>query len=340
MAVLELTRRKIEETTKRIFEQGGVPAEDAAFVTETLLWAEECGVPSHGLMRVKPYVERIRRGYINPTPQISVRQCADGLFLVDADHSLGQLSAYRALQVCMEGASKIGVSAAVVNHGNHIGMAGYYARIAAMQGYIAFVCTNASATMAPFGGMEPRLGTNPFAFSCEDGHGGAFTLDVATSAVARGKIRLFEKSGKEIPCGWAIDKDGNDTVDPSAAMKGSLLPMGGHKGYGMAMAIDVLSAMLSGADLSAEAGSMFEMDHICNNGCYIQVLDPSRFLPREEMNSRMGQWMDNIQSAAVRPGFAGIRIPGDEGNEAAANPRTSLRISVDTWKELQELLKQ
>lgn len=337
MAQIHVNAEEIGALVQGIFERVSVPKEDAAIVVENLISADICGLSSHGLMRARPYVQRIRAGLTNPTPQITHRQIGDNMFQINGDNALGQVAAMYALELCMEQASKHGSAIATVNHMNHLGMASFYTRKAAQQGLLAFLCTNASPTMAPFGGMDCLLGTNPFSVSFGAGKYDNFTLDVATTAVARGKIRMYEKEDKQLPVGWALDAEGNDTTDPTAALAGSLLPMGAHKGYGLAMIVDLLSGVLSGADLSYEAESMFNATVPANTGCYLSVIDISRFVSLEAFTKRVEAWLDRIKASKVRPGFSEVFIPGEIENRRFAAATGDLLLLDKTYQELLDL---
>ena len=340
MEQLFFPREELDLLVRGIFEAAGVPAEHAAAVTGNLIAADMCGLPSHGLMRVKPYLQRIRAGLTDPRPVISHRQVGESLFQVDAGGALGQVAAEHALALCMDRAGKSGAAAAAVSHMNHLGMAGFYTRKAAQAGFLAFLCTNASPTMAPFGGLDCLLGTNPFSLSFDAGRHGVFTLDIATTAAARGKVRMYEKEGKPLPPGWALDDRGNDTTDPAKALEGSMLPMGAHKGYGLSMIVDVLSALLSGADLSYEAESMFQAGRPANTGCYMSLVDISRFVSRDEFLRRCEAWMDAVKSSRLRPGFSEILLPGEIEDRRLAEARDRVPLLDKTYQELRELADQ
>ena len=337
MAQIELAIDAARSLAQEIFERVGVPAQDAALVVDNLITADVLGVASHGLMRTKPYVERIKKGLTNPTPHIVVEKAAEHMFKINADRALGQVAAMRALDLCTEQARKTGSAIAVINHMNHIGMVSYYTKKAAAQGFLAFACTNASPTMAPFGGLDCLLGTNPFSVSFDAGRYDNFTLDVATAAVARGKIRMYEKEGKPLPLGWAIDAKGNDTTDPAAALKGSLLPMAAHKGYGLAMTVDMLSGIVAGADLSCEAESMFNATVPANTGCYMSVIDIGRLVAPKTFKERVEKWFDRIKSSKLRPGFSEVFIPGEIENRKATAAHGTFKLLDKTWDELRAL---
>ena len=340
MATVEFERAQLFALAKHIFEGAGVCGADAEVTADNLISADVCGLSSHGLMRVTPYVRRIRAGLTNPKPQIRHEQISDHMFKVHGDGALGQVGATYAMNLCMESALRTGSAIVVVNHINHIGMAGYYTKQAARKGLLAFMCTNASPTMAPFGGVDRLLGTNPFCVSFPAGKYQDFTLDVATTATARGKIRMYQKENRPIPLGWATDAQGNDTTDPAAALAGTLLPMGGHKGYGLAMIVDALSGILAGADLSCEAEGMFEATTPANTGCYISVVDIRRFLPLDGFTERSEQWLDRIKNSHVKPGVQEILIPGEIENRRAAQADGKVPLLEQTYEELTALDQQ
>lgn len=340
MAQVQIAIEEARELTEQIFRSVGVPETDAALTADNLISADLCGLASHGLMRVSAYVRRIRMGLTNPTPHMNVEKTADNIFKIHADHALGQVATMHALELCMEQTEKSGSAFAVINHMNHLGMAGYYSKIAAKRGYLTFLCTNASPTMAPFGGMDPLLGTNPFCVTFEAGKYSDFTLDVATSATARGKIRVYQREGKPLPLGWATDAQGNDTTDPNAALEGVLLPMGGHKGYGLAMVVDVLSGLMAQADLSCEAEGMFDASIPANTGCFMSMLDIGRFLPREEFIAREEAWLDKIKNSRTKPGVSEIFIPGEIENRKTAGANGVVSLLDKTYAELLELRRE
>lgn len=307
-----LNRRAVE-----ILMEANLSREDAETVVATLQEAELCGVESHGYVRLLSYAERIRKDLIASKADIQINQVADNMLLVDAGNGLGQIVTMKALDRCMEEAAQRGSCFAFIRNSNHFGTCGYYSRIAARKGFVAIVASNASATMPPFGGVDNMLGTNPMAVSFPAGKYDNFTLDMAMSAVAKGKIRIYEKMGKEIPLGWAMDAEGNDTTDPAKAIDGGLLPMGGHKGYGLAMVVDLLCGILSGAKVSQEIESMFNATRPAELGHMIMILDPSRLVPMDVFTARVEKWFEELKSSSLRKGFEQILIPGELENKKA-----------------------
>ena len=319
----------IKSKVKGILEGLNVPATDAEIATSALLDAEVSGVESHGLTRLKAYADGLANGKINPTPDIDFK--VNGVVMtVDGGNGLGQVVTDKSLDKCIEMAKKYGVGIATIKHSNHFGTAAYYANKFAQAGCIGISATNAGPTTAPFGGMSKILGTNPFslAFPAEKN---VFCADMATSAVAKGKIRIYAKKGQQIPLGWAIDVDGNDTTDPEAAIKGILLPMAAHKGYALAMIVDALCGLLSGANLSCESISMVDVsagNKPANTGHFLCAIDIEHFLPLTAFEGRAQGWFDKIKASKPRPGMK-IMIPG----EPEANLRAKRIEEVDVLAE-------
>ena len=316
----------------------GIPVTDAEIVADSLIDAEIKGISTHGLMRLKPYIDNIRNKRISAIPKIEMNCVGNGMFLVDGGNGLGQVVTMHTLQFLIQHASSHGCALAVIRNSNHFGTAGFYTRLAARQGYLALITTSASATMPPFGGLDPKLGTNPFAVSFPAGRYDNFTLDVATSAVARGKIRLYEQKNQPIPLGWAIDAQGNDTTDAKAALNGGILPMGGHKGYGLSMVVEYLSSILSGANLCYETKSMFANTSVpANNGHFLAVIDISRFGDIEAINQRTEEWFNEIKDSRIRPGFKEILIPGELETRKELNCNGTVSVEQSVLQELSQL---
>ncbi len=335
---ITVSRAEAQRLAVTLLRRAGVPREDAETTAESLLLAEMSGMPSHGLMRLKPTLERLETGAVNPRPNIRFEKATANILLCDADGALGQVAGVRTMRGCIAAALREGSAFAAVRRAFHFGAVGFYTGMAADRGLLAFMCTNSSPQMAPWGGMDKALGTNPFALAFPAGEG-SFSLDISTAAAARGRIRLAAREGREIPPGWAMDENGRDTTDAGAAMRGTVLPMAGHKGYGMAMAVDYLSAALTGADFSYEASNMFDGSGQANTGCFMAVLDPERFAPKETLERRTRGWLENIRSSRLRPGTDRIRVPGDTRDRLKVHPPQEIVLPRDTWEEVLALEK-
>ena len=329
---VQVSRKDIKEKVEKIFAGLGVPETDAALVAGILLDAEMRGVESHGLMRVKTYADRIRRGLIEPDPEITFRENG-AVARMDGGNGLGQVVMARAAGKGIELAKKYGISMVTVCNSNHYGAAGYYADLIAQEGCIGIVTTSAAPVVAPYGGMEVLLGTNPIA-AAFPGAAQTFYGDISTSASSRGKIRVYSKTGRDITQGWALDRDGNDTTDSKEALQGILLPMSGHKGYILAMAIEAACCLLSGADLSCESSSIFDFSRTPNTGHSLVAVDIAHFLPLEEFEERAQQWFERIKNSTPRPGHQ-VFIPGERGYARKRKSSEALCVLRETAEAIE-----
>src|SRR5262245_6221699 len=245
----------LREFSERILAAAGVPAEDAALAADVLLAADLRGIDSHGVARLRWYHDVLRSGQVNPAPELRVVRETLTTATVDGDNGLGLVVGPRANELAMEKALDAGSGWVAVRNTNHFGIAGYYVLQALERDLIGWAMTNSSALVTPLFGAARMLGTNPMAIAFPGAEEPPIVIDFATSAVAFGKIGSARRKGASIPEGWAIDADGRPATDPEAVYDGgALLPvgstreLGGHKGYALAMMVDVLSAVLSGAN--------------------------------------------------------------------------------------------
>jgi LDH2 family malate/lactate/ureidoglycolate dehydrogenase len=205
-----------------------------------------------------------------------------------------------------------GIAAVGVKNSNHFGIGAYYAMMGLKDDMIAVVCTNTSPLMAPFGGKEAFLGTNPIAIAIPAGDQYPVVLDMATSLVPRGKIEVAARKGEKIPVGWAIDADGRPTQDPAEALKGTLLPMGGPKGYGLALMVDILAGILTEAAFGDNIGSLFgDMDKPQNVGHFMLAIDPSGFRSLDRFKTTMDNLIVSIKNSAPAEGVKELFLPGE-----------------------------
>lgn len=287
----------------------GVPDKDAELFSDSLIDAEITGVESHGITRMKAYADRILSGALNPNGDIKME--VNGCVVkVDAGNGFGQIATTRASEKCIELAKQYGISCAGIYNSNHLGTCAYYTNKIAEQGCLGLVVSDCAPAVPPFGGLTPLFGTNPIgiAFPSKDQ---VFNIDMSTSACAKGKIRIYGRKGLEIPLGWGCDAEGNDTADPWAVLNGgTLLPIGGHKGYGLGMMVDVLSALLTGAGLSYQTVTLLNPNGLSNYGHFVCVLDIEHFINLDEFKQRAQDWFEMIKASKARPGMK-IMIPGE-----------------------------
>lgn len=249
----------------RYMSKLGVPAEDAKIVGDVLISADVRGVESHGLLRLGSYYgNRISKNYIDPTTPFKIITETPTTALIDGGNGCGQVVSYKAMQMAIEKAKKSGLAAITVNNSNHFGIAGYYSMMALEHGMIGICMTNSQPLVAPTYGRTAVMGTNPISVAAPSNTEHPYVLDMATSAVAYGKIQLYEKKQEKIPLGWGIDEDGLVTDNPSKIKPGghgALLPLGGmditagYKGFGLAIFVEIMCSILSGGNYLTQVGS-------------------------------------------------------------------------------------
>jgi ureidoglycolate dehydrogenase (NAD+) len=293
-------------------ERAGVPTEDAVLATEVLVTADLQGVDTHGTRRLVPYINMIRKGLIKACPQFNVLKKTPVLSIVNGDDGLGPVVAQRGLREAIRIAKKMGVAYVGCSNSNHFGPAGSYAYFACQEEVICIVGTNAFPTMAPWGGKDVLIGNNPLAIGIPRKNGIHFVLDIAMSVAARGKIRKMADRGEEIPAGWGLDKEGNPTTDALEALKGYVLPIGGHKGYGLALAIDVLSGVVTGSGFASGVKSMFQQqDEPQHIGHFFIAINPAVIMSMDEFYSRMEALCQEIKGSDPVIKEVPVLLPGE-----------------------------
>ena len=306
----------------------GLPAEDARAIADVLVDANLRGLDSHGLHRVPTYMRRVREGLAGGSDRMSVEAEFGPLRRLDARQALGPAGAMKAIDMAIDLTRRYGIGLVALGNSTHFGAAGFYVRRAAKQGLIALVTTNATKTMVPYGAAEPFLGANVMAIGAPLGRHGEFCLDMAATVVARGKIRRAAEQGIELEPGLAVDADGKPTTDPVAAYAGNLLPLGGPKGTGIALALNLLAGMLAGADFDHELTAMHSDDQRPQNvGQVFLVMDPARLGDPEASRRRVEQLIDDLHSLRPADGFDRVLYAGERGT-MVANERLEHGIPV------------
>ena len=304
-----------EELTQlgvRAFESLGLPAQDAADVVQVLVLADLFGLSTHGLSRIESYGERLQVGGINPRARIQVERPAPGLRLVDGDNGVGPLVGMHALRAAMQAASECGVGMAFARQSNHFGPISPYGLIAAQAGYASIIGSNATTTIAPWGGTDARVGNSPIGFAVPNPEGAHFLLDMAMSVVARAKIRNALKAGQEIPDTWATDVAGQPTTSPKDALGGFLLPIGGHKGYGLALMVDLFAGLLSNAAYLTHVKSWVDApDQPQNLGHFFLLIDTRRLGSTQWLAQRMADFAQILHGSAPADPARPVIQPGE-----------------------------
>ena len=305
---------RLREWTQEIFGKVGVSREDAVLLADSLIEANLRGVDTHGITRMLcVYVQRIQKGVLSPRTELVVVRENSSTALIDCKNSLGQVGAARAMGMAIEKAAKTGVAFVAVTHSNHYGAAAYFAMRALDHGMIGMSATNAPAAVAPTGGRTPMLGTNPFAIAIPAGDERPVVLDLATTVVARGRILLYAKQNKPLEPGWAFDERGRPTVDPQAALKGMLAPIGGYKGYGISLAVDLLCGVLTGSNYGAHFPGFLadNMSQPTDLGSVFAALNVESFMDLREFRAGMDNAIREIKTSERADGVERIFIPGE-----------------------------
>lgn len=334
-----ISTEELTALARRALEGLGLSQPDAADAASILVLADLFGISTHGVSRIPSYGERLAIGGINPKPRIAIESIAPAMLTVDGDNGVGPLVGRRALDSAMDAATKTGMAVAFVRGSNHFGPVSPYTYIAAEAGFASMIASNATTTIAPWGGADARLGNNPVGFGVPGPDGAHFMLDMAISVAARAKIRLAEKRGEAIPAGWATDAGGRPTTDPAEALKGFLLPIGGHKGYGLSLMVDLFAGLLSGAAYLTRVKSWVEEpDKPQDLGHFFLLIDVKRLRPATEHADRMKDFSTIIHSTPAADPKAPVKLPGEiELEKFRRQTASGIAISPELRRQLEEL---
>ena len=322
-----------------IFISCGMVPEDASIVADGLVQSNLRGVDSHGVMRVGIYAKRLKMGLVNPRPEVKIVRESAATLLVDGDNGMGQVVGVRALELGLDKVKQSGGVYVGVRRSNHYGAGAHYVKRAVEQDVVAFAYSNAPPTMAPWGGVDPYVGTNPYAFGVPAGGYPPIILDMATSIVARGKIILAAERGESIPEGWAIDKHGNQTTDAQEALQGSVLPFGGPKGYALSLMIDIMAGALTGAGFGPRVNSLYDnFEEPQNVGAFFQLIDISQFANPAAFKANIDRMIEEIKSSRRAPGTEKIFLPGEiEYRTEEQRLASGIPVEATTVAELREV---
>ena len=343
MVELSVTHERVNVDALQIFAEDvlrrtGVPPVDAGLVANSLLQADLWGHQSHGLLRLPWYVERLRSGAMraDATPETLVD--TGSLLLLDGHDGIGQVLAETARVQAVARAKEHGIGAVGVRNSNHFGTAMYYTRRAAADGCVSILTTNASPAMAPWGGKVKGIGTNPWSIAAP-WHDRVVALDIANTAVARGKIYLARQKDQAIPEGWALSEDGRPTTNAEEAVHGIILPMAGHKGYAISFMMDVLSGALTGSKVGRDVHGPYEPDAHSGAGHLFIAIDVATLGDPEGFAERVGQIVEEAKSTPLAHGFDEIFYPGEieDRNENANRTAGGVVLPDNTWDDLARL---
>lgn len=304
-------RAQLLDFVTKGFQALGLTAEDAGIFAGALVFSELRFHPGQGqgVARLRRYHERISKGEVNPRAGWSIIKEGPALALVDAHNGIGTVAAAKAMSLAIKKAKENGIGTVIVRNSTHYGSSAVHACQALDHGCVGIAYTNAGPEMAPWGGREGATGTNPWSIAAPSDKGFPVVLDIALTTAGKGMMKWHEREGRPMPLDWALTPDGHETDDPSAAMAGALLGIGGHKGYGLAFMTEATTGVLSGGGFGltpyADPTKM-DVSH------YFQAIDISWFMDPADYARRMGEFVDMCKSRALRPGFDEILVPGEQ----------------------------
>lgn len=297
------------------YVKAGVPVAEAEIVADLLARADLRGVETHGVTRLPIYIKRLQKGYVRTECQLTAIKDKGPTAFLEAHGSMGHVVAYRAMERAIAKAEEHGVAWVSVKDSGHFGVAGLFPLMAVKRDFIGYIVSNSAPMMFPSGGRERIIGNNPLAYAIPADKCPPVVLDFSLGVVSSGKLILARKKGEKIPLGWAVDKEGMPTDDPYAGYEGggSLLPVGGHKGYGMVLLHEMLTAVLTGGKRTKEIKSLYEEDETGIQGtCHsFMVIDPDCFIGRDTFKRDMDRYIKSIKESAKARNCNEIVIPGE-----------------------------
>jgi LDH2 family malate/lactate/ureidoglycolate dehydrogenase len=300
---------------RAVCDRVSVPDPDAELVATALVEADLRGVASHGCARLPAYARALAAGIVNPTPIPRRIRGGTATEVIDGDNGMGLVVGYRAMERAVELATQTGIGAVAVRNSNHTGMQAMHVTPATAARMIGYFASNTPAIMAPWCGIDPKLGSAPVTYGIPT-RGEPLVLDMATAASNRGRIRLYAKSGRQLPPGWAIDAEGKATTDPNVALLGTVLPMAGHKGYGLAVVNEVLTSALTGAQLAADMPREFlkEGSRVLDSwrsGHLAVAIDIAAFAELDDFLDQVDGLIAHLRSSRTTSETDTILLPGE-----------------------------
>ena len=321
-----------------VFEKLGLPREDAQIAADAIVGSNLRGVDTHGVIRMLVYSKKLKGGFVSAKPKLTPVRETKGTALIDGGNGLGQVVGYRSMETAIRKAKDVGVSCVTVRNSNHFGTCAHYSMMALQKDMIGLAFTNASAQIAPTGGAQKVLANNPWSVAVPAGQRFPVVLDMANSVVARGKIRMAAKEGKPIPPDWAVDKNGMATTDPKAALEGFLLPVGGYKGYGITLIVDLLTGVLADSCYGPRVQGLDTVEAIGGVGHTFMAVDVAAFDDIAAFKTRMDDYIGEIKDSKKAAGVEQIYLPGElEFLKEQERRRTGIPLHVNIIKDLKAI---
>ena len=320
----------------------GASAEEAAIVSRHSVGANLAGHDSHGIIQIPTYIDRVKRGHIVPGAPFDTLQESSTTTVIDGNWGFGYVVSERAMSITIEKAKQHGVAAATVFRQSHVGRVADYPLMAAREGLIGIMTADSgrsSKGVVPFGGREPRLGTNPICIAMPSNLEAPMFIDMATSAVAAGKLGVAVARGASVPEGWIIDKDGNPSTNPGDLRNGgAVLPLGGpegHKGYGLSVMVEILSGILTGLGFGHDPSGRH------NDGCFMAAFNVEAFRPLDDFKQEVTEFAQYLKSTPTAAGFSEVFYPGElEHLKEQTLLQDGVAIEDSTWDALKSLAEE
>ena len=336
MNTLTIGSGKLREFGLNILAQLDVPREKAEICIEAFLFGSLRGIDTHGIFPLLPRMARERRaGLIDPRADVRIVKRKSSTMLLDGCSGLGPLTAFQSMTEAIALCREHGIGGVSTHNCNHFGAASFYGCQAAQEGLIGSTFSNATPRVAPFGGRQGVHGTNPMSFVVPAGRFSPMVVDIATSASSVGKINEALKKGQRIPDGWGLDREGNPTTDPEEALRGHLLPMGGHKGYGLGLIVDILTGALAGSFCGTEVPPLDDLTTPYGASFFMLVLDPGRFAGSDIFIEKVERLIEDCVTCPPMNGFDRVYFPGElEAMEEEKRKATGIPVqeaSLDTF---------
>ena len=322
---------------KKIFKNHKLSKNHSEICSNYIVNAELFGASGHGLARLKMYCDRIKKKLINPKPKIKIKKISSSISYVDADNSIGFVSADIAIKKAIENAKRTGIGLVGVKKSGHYGLSSFYAEQAVKKNLIVFCFTNAPPALAPYGSRKSLFGTNPICFGAPTGKT-PFIFDASTTIMNRGKIRRASKLGLKIPYGVALNKNGKITTNAKEALKGTQLPIGGFKGSGLAWMVDILSGVFTGGSHSGKTKDPFDdFSGPQNMGHLFITINPKIFIGSKFI-SEMKKNIQIVKRLPKAKGFNEILYPGERKSKTfKKNNNKDIKIAPKILKEMEQL---
>ncbi len=347
---------KIKKLMSLALQKSGVPDKDVEIVVDILISSDLRGIESHGIGRLKMYLDFIKAGVQNPVTNLKVVKESPGTAVIDGQFGMGHVISYRAMEMAVNKAKQTGVGAVAVRNSTHFGICGYYPLMAIKENMAGLAFTNARPSVVPTFGIDPMFGTNPIGFGVPTDEDCPFLLDMATSIGQRGKVEVYERQGKKLPEGWAISREGDYITDPGELLKatvnkvGALLPLGGlgedtsgHKGFGLALMVEILSSCFSGGPYGWDLSGFDEDGNKVPNklGHFFMAINISHFIEIDQFKKIAGGIVKSMRGSSKYPGRDRIYTAGEkEYLKEHVIPKSGVPVNDNLQKVIKKIIQE